>query len=237
MLEVIIAILTITTFLTGTLQLMAVNALYKVRAERQSKANFWIQEDFEDIKALASGLDVSSNSSNVNISNHDPELYSQIYPRVCSDRNQGYAIELRRRLPNAKPPESPIESPEYDPDVPVDYAIPARDLPQRPLSRASRPLPPLAETLVATREIVGKDYALYRTFPDDFERSNDRLSTATAQIDNPHRLRIEYKVKLADSEIANDYQTQEREERDEREGKFLARSSVEVIPDASFECP
>ncbi|MBC1196079.1 type 4 pilin [Microcystis aeruginosa BLCCF158] len=214
MLEVMIAILTITAFSIGTLQLMAFTALYKVRAERQAKANFWIQEDFEDVKYLASTLDVSRNPNGVNVDNHDPDRFSEIYPNVCSDINQGYAIELRRRLPNAEPPDSP----EFDPDDPSkDYAIPADNLPAE-----------TAETLlVATREIVGKDYSLYRTFPDGTK----------AQSAHPHRLRIEYKVKLADSEIANDYQTQERDERNEEEGKFLAKSSVEVVPDASFECP
>ena len=176
MLEVIIAILTITAFLTGTLQLMAVNALYKVRAERQAKANFWIQEDFEYVKALASSLDVNSDF---------------VSPDVCTDINQGYATALRRELT----------------DTPVPNPIPTD--PQ----------------LVENREIVGKNYSLFRTF------------NITNQSANPHLLRIEYKVKLADGEIANDYQTQERDERNEEEGKFLAKSSVEVIPDASFECP
>jgi len=176
MLEVIIAILTITAFLTGTLQLMAVNALYKVRAERQTKANFWIQEDFENVKAQAS-----------NISPPNPN----VSPNVCTDRNEGYATALRRQLTDIKLP-TPI---------------------------------PTDPQLVATRTIVGKNYSLYRTFNID------------NQSDNPHLLRIEYKVKLADGEIASDYQTQERDERNEEEGKFLAKSSVEVIPDASFECP
>jgi len=96
MLEVIIAILTITAFLTGTLQLMAVNALYKVRAERQAKANFWIQEDFEDVKAKASSLDVNSSPANPNVS-----------PNVCTDRNEGYATALRRQL-TATPLPTPI---------------------------------------------------------------------------------------------------------------------------------
>ncbi|AVQ73799.1 type 4 pilin [Microcystis sp. MC19] len=205
MLEVVIAILTITAFLTGTLQLMAVNALYKVRAERQARANFWIQEDFENVNALASSLDVSDNDDSVNADNHDPELFSQIFPNVCSDINQGYAIELRRRLPNAEPPDSP----EFDPDDPSkDYAIPADDLPAE-----------TAETLlVATREIVGKDYSLYRTFPDGTD----------AQAAHPHRLRIEYEVRLADDQTADDYPNQEN---------VIAESSVEVIPDASFKCP
>ena len=82
MLEVIVAILTITAFLTGTLQLMAFTALYKVRATRQTQANFWIQEDFESVKALASTLDVSSS----------PDYVSS---DVCTD---GYATALRREL-------------------------------------------------------------------------------------------------------------------------------------------
>jgi len=90
MLEVIIAILTITAFLTGTLQLMAVNALYKVRAERQAKANFWIQEDFEYVKALASSLDVKSSPDYVKTD-------------VCTG-TEGYATALRRQLTNTPIP-------------------------------------------------------------------------------------------------------------------------------------
>ncbi|MCZ8065598.1 MAG: type 4 pilin [Microcystis sp.] len=213
MLEVMIAILTITAFSIGTLQLMAFTALYKVRAERQAQANFWIQEDFEDVKFLASTLDVSRNPNGVNVDNHDLDRFSEIYPNVCSDINQGYARELRRRLPSQDPD---FRDPEPPPD-PDDYAIPASDLPQQPLSR---PLPPLAETLVATREIVGKNYSLYRTFPDDFEEDNhpDPSIISTAQIDNPHRLRIDYRVQNQENDV-------------------IARSSVEVIPNASFKCP
>ncbi|MCA2626409.1 MAG: type 4 pilin [Microcystis sp. M20BS1] len=181
MLEVMIAIFTITAFLTGTLQLMAFTALYKVRSERQAQANFWIQEDFEDVKFLASTLDVNSSPPN-----------PYITPDVCTNISQGYATALRRELTATLPPTNPLQ-----------------------------------EQLVGTRSFVRKNYSLYRTFPED----------EAAQSAHPHRLRIEYKVKLADGEIANDYQTQEKDERNEEEGKFLAKSSVEVVPDASFECP
>jgi type II secretory pathway pseudopilin PulG len=164
MLEVIIAILTITAFLTGTLQLMAVDALYRVRAKRQAQANFWIQEDFEDVKYLASKIDVSSSSVSLD---------------VCTNRAQGYATALRRQLT------APIT-----------------------------PIP--TEQLVATREIVGKNYSLYRTF------------NITNQSANPHRLRIDYQVQLATGQTPNDYPNQEN---------VIAKSSVEVIPDASFQCP
>ncbi|MBE8996581.1 type 4 pilin [Microcystis aeruginosa] len=154
MLEVMIAILTITAFSIGTLQLMAFTALYKVRAERQTQANFWIQEDFEDVKYLASTLDDSS---------------SYVSPDVCTNINQGYATALRGQL-------------------------------------TATPIP--------DRTIVGKNYSLYRTF---------NITSA-----NPHRLRIDYQVQLATGETADDDHNQEN---------VIARSSVEVIPDASFKCP
>lgn len=109
MLEVIIAILTITAFLTGTLQLMAVNALYKVRAERQAQANFWIQEDFEDVKFLASTLD-----------------NKYITADVCTNINQGYATALRRQLTAIPPPTTPIPAERLVAEKPIvgkDYSL------------------------------------------------------------------------------------------------------------------
>jgi len=172
MLEVIIAILTITAFLTGTLQLMAVNALYKVRAERQARANFWIQEDFESVKALASSLDVNSSPPNPNVSKD-----------VCTgtEGTEGYATALRRQLTNTPFSTTPIPT----------------------------------EKLVETRQIVVKNYSLYRTFD------------ITNQSNNPHRLRIDYRVEATDK-TTKDYRNQEN---------VIAKSSVEVIPDASFKCP
>jgi hypothetical protein len=67
-----------------------VNALYKVRAERQAKANFWIQEDFEYVKALASSLDVKSSPDYVSTD-------------VCTG-TEGYATALRRQLTNTPIP-------------------------------------------------------------------------------------------------------------------------------------
>jgi hypothetical protein len=158
MLEVMIAIFTITAFLTGTLQLMAFTALYKVRAERQAQANFWIQEDFEDVKFLASTLDVNSTPANPNVS-----------ADVCTG-NEGYATALRRQLTATPLPTTPIPT----------------------------------EQLVGTRPFVRKNYSLYRTF---------NITSA-----NPHRLLIDYRVQNQENDV-------------------IARSSVEVIPDASFECP
>ncbi|GCA94668.1 type 4 pilin [Microcystis aeruginosa] len=170
MLEVIIAILTITAFLTGTLQLMAVDALYRVRAERQAQANFWIQDDFENVKALAASLDGKSS----------PDYVSD---DVCTNTDQGYATALRRQLTAT------------------------------PLTTTTIP----TEQLVTTTTIVGKkNYSLVRTF---------NIANQSA---NPHRLRIDYEVKLATGQTADDYPNQEN---------VIARSSVEVIPDASFKCP
>ena len=66
------------------------------------------------------------------------------------------------------------------------------------------------------KNFLGKNYSLYRTF------------NIADQSANPHRLLIEYEVRLADPKTANDYPNQEN---------VIAKSSVEVIPDASFKCP
>jgi Tfp pilus assembly protein PilV len=54
MMEVLLAILTLTLFLTGTLQLVAINTLYKIKNKQEAQAAFWIQEDLEEIRELAS---------------------------------------------------------------------------------------------------------------------------------------------------------------------------------------
>lgn len=164
MLEVVIAILTITTFLTGTLQLIAINALYKARSERQIRANYWIQEDMEDVKLTASALN------------------STTAPDACAT---GYAQALKSALGASGEASQVVGSP---------------------------------RVLVGQKDgqgrQQGKQYELLREFPDD--------KTGL------HRLRIDYKVKLASTEEANDYKNQET---------VIATSSFEVIPDASFQCP
>ncbi|NCS16663.1 MAG: type 4 pilin [Microcystis aeruginosa G13-12] len=189
MLEVIIAILTITAFLTGTLQLMAVNALYKVRAERQARANFWIQEDFESVKALASSLDVKSSPDYVKTD-------------VCTGKEgtEGYATALRRQLTNTTLTKTPTTT----------------DIPTEKLVLVEKPGEKTPKEFEKFKKFVGKNYSLYRTF------------NITNQSNNPHRLRIDYQVKLATDQIADDYRNQEN---------VIAKSSVEVIPDASFKCP
>jgi Tfp pilus assembly protein PilV len=54
MMEVLLAILTLTLFLTGTLQLVAINTLYKMKNKQEAQAAFWIQEDLEEVRELAS---------------------------------------------------------------------------------------------------------------------------------------------------------------------------------------
>lgn len=158
MIEVVIAILTITAFLTGTLQLLAINALYKARSERQTRANFWIQEDMEEVKSMAEAID------------------SDDYPDACKS---GYADALKTAL--------------------------------------GRPTGNYTDQVVASRNLVNKQYQLIREYP----------SGQTSL----HRLRINYKVRsteFAGRKAPKDYVNQET---------VIATSSFEVIPDASFQCP
>lgn len=60
LIEVLVGILMATIFVLITSQAIALSALFRVRAQRESEAVLWIQEDFEDIKfksiqALPSG--------------------------------------------------------------------------------------------------------------------------------------------------------------------------------------
>jgi Tfp pilus assembly protein PilV len=88
MLEVLVAIFTITFFLAGTFQLIAVEALFKVKAESQSQAAFWVQEDFETIKSIASGLQDTS----------DPVDECDL----SDSTTYGYGNTLKKQLEDAK---------------------------------------------------------------------------------------------------------------------------------------
>lgn len=102
MLEVLIAILTITTFLTGTLQLIAINALYKVRSERQIRANYWIQEDMEDVKLAASTLD-STTAPEACTTGYAKALKSELAAQVIASRTLvGKQYQLLRNFPDDK---------------------------------------------------------------------------------------------------------------------------------------
>lgn len=56
MTEVLIATLTAFAFLIGSLQALAIQAVVKVRAEREAQATYWIQQDLASVTAAASDL-------------------------------------------------------------------------------------------------------------------------------------------------------------------------------------
>ncbi|GBF78949.1 type IV pilus modification PilV family protein [Aphanothece sacrum] len=58
--EVLVSILVTSAFIMGTLQAMAINAILQVKAERESQANFWVQEDVEMVQAVASNATLSN---------------------------------------------------------------------------------------------------------------------------------------------------------------------------------
>lgn len=57
--EVLVSIMVTSAFIVGTLQAMAINAFLQVKAERESQANFWIQEDMEQVQAVAANATLS----------------------------------------------------------------------------------------------------------------------------------------------------------------------------------
>lgn len=56
MLEVLAGIMMTAAFVAASLQLITVNAMFKVKAEREAQALFWIQENKEEIRATASSI-------------------------------------------------------------------------------------------------------------------------------------------------------------------------------------
>jgi Tfp pilus assembly protein PilV len=90
MLEVLVAIFTITFFLAGTFQLIAIEAFFKVKAETESQASFWVQEDIESIKSIASSIDETSSS----VDECDPS----------DSTNYGYGKTLRDQLTTSSHP-------------------------------------------------------------------------------------------------------------------------------------
>jgi len=83
MIEVLLAILTITFFLTGTLQLIAINTFYKMKNKQEAQASFWIQEDLEEVRSLAADTDT--------------ELTASCYP---TRKEETYAYALQSAIEN-----------------------------------------------------------------------------------------------------------------------------------------
>lgn len=79
MMEVLLAILTVTFFLTGTLQLIAINTFYKMKNKQEAQASFWIQEDLEEVRSLAA--------------DRYTELTASCYPTNV-DETYAYALKL-----------------------------------------------------------------------------------------------------------------------------------------------
>ena len=63
MVEVLIAILIATIFVAVTMQMMALAAMFKVRAQEYAEATTWIQEDLESVKYEAANLQYTSSLS------------------------------------------------------------------------------------------------------------------------------------------------------------------------------
>ena len=109
MIEGLLAILTITLFLTGTLQLIAINTLYKMKNKQEAQASFWIQEDLEEVLSLAtSNLTASCYPTNVN-QTYAYALESAIQNRDTNADNplpgsspRALLVSNTRQSPNAK---------------------------------------------------------------------------------------------------------------------------------------
>lgn len=60
MVEVLVAILIATIFVTATMQVMALATVFRVRAQEYAEATNWIQEDLENVKEQASQVGIAN---------------------------------------------------------------------------------------------------------------------------------------------------------------------------------
>lgn len=60
MVEVLVAILIATIFVTATMQVMALATVFRVRAQEYAEATTWIQEDLENVKEQASQVGIAN---------------------------------------------------------------------------------------------------------------------------------------------------------------------------------
>ena len=87
LIEVLVAILIATIFVTVTMQAMVIAAIFKIKAQEYSEATNWIQEDVENVKFQASQLGIkkvqsmTATDDTITISNHgfsdgDPLIFA-----------------------------------------------------------------------------------------------------------------------------------------------------------------
>ena len=125
MIEGLLAILTITLFLTGTLQLIAINTFYKMKNKQEAQASFWIQEDLEEVLSLAtSNLTASCYPTTVNqtyayalksaIQNRDTNTNAD--NRLPGSRPKALLVSNTRQSPNAKMYRMVREYPDFPDD-------------------------------------------------------------------------------------------------------------------------
>jgi hypothetical protein len=70
MLEVLMGIMTTTAFVAASLQLITINAMLKVKAEKQAQALFWIQDDKEFVRAEAEMIREPDGTDNDYVARH-----------------------------------------------------------------------------------------------------------------------------------------------------------------------
>lgn len=226
--EVLLAILAAFVFLTGTLQALALQSLIKVRAEREAQATYWIQQDIESVKAIASDVSDDSSSSRCGTTTY----------------SNGFAFKLRDNLftnkdggGNALNPSSPKTIPEYtlsatnsgitNPNIQIVSTNIPNDPQFQPLN-----------SLTYGRNLSGKDYRLVRIINPD--PNNINILKITYRVGLPRTDTVEKNAANALASTANpttninSYDQLQNDVPGTR--SIISEQYVEVIPNASFKC-
>ncbi|WP_107666224.1 hypothetical protein [Cyanothece sp. BG0011] len=114
--EVTIAILVSSAFLMGTLQAMTINAVMRVKSERQAQANFLIQQDIEKLQATASNMDLDYIETSSVLNPDGDDRSALCYPFSLNMEDVRFGAYLVRELDSVLANDS-------NPDTKSDPAI------------------------------------------------------------------------------------------------------------------
>lgn len=226
--EVLVAILVSTIFITVSLQAVVLSAVLKARAKQSSTATTWIQEDLENVRHRASQLQYTSlttaTTAGATVLQVSSVLGFQVADtvvvgleptsRTIASINAGArTITLTTGLPSAQPVGAVVAATSKCNAASQTTGFADYLRANLPLM-SSDPALAAANTNQGTKRIAGQMYRLTRYGPD-----NDGDTTPDVRDTAVEVLEMKYEVKPDGGNAA------------------IATMYTEVIPNAAFKCP
>jgi type II secretory pathway pseudopilin PulG len=217
--EVLVSILVTSAFIMGTLQAMAINAFLQVKAERESQANFWIQEDMEQIQAVAA----SATLSNLGVTKNICTLLSST--ATANQKFGGLLITKLNTYSTSFNTNIPLQM--YTTDTNGNTTFQTNKKPNWTPIYYSGTTPKIATVqVVGERKLLNKNYRLVRIAYTD-KNTKYNVAQITYRVGEPYDSTNSKQTDLDQDKLADDTQ-----------GKtsIMVKNYAEVSPAAINEC-